>query len=159
MPEGTMTPDTHEQRVAEAVRDAMYARDHAAQAQGIAITDVGPGYAAGTMTVTKEMVNGHDILHGGLCFTLADTVFAYACNSHNYATVAQGCSITYCAAGKLGDVLTAEGRESWLKGRNGITDVTVTNQDGVVIAMFRGNSRRIQGHVTNDPQFIPEASK
>lgn len=164
MPEGTMNDtdptmdQVRRQRVAEATRAAMYERDHAAKAHGIDIVEVGPGYAKATMTVTKDMVNGHDILHGGLCFTLADTCFAYCCNSHNYATVAQGCTITFCAAGKLGDVLTAEARETWLKGRNGITDVTVTNQDGVVIALFRGNSRRIQGHVTDDPQYLPEAN-
>lgn len=165
MPEGATTPEepTMEQvrlqRIAEATRSAMYERDHAAKAHGIAITDIGPGYAKATMTVTKDMVNGHDILHGGLCFTLADTCFAYTCNSHNHVTVAQSCQITFCAAGKLGDVLTAEGRETWIKGRNGITDVTVTNQYGTVIALFRGNSRRLQGHVSDDPQFLPEASK
>lgn len=161
MPEGqdiTMD-DVKRQRIAEAAAEAMYSRDHAAQGLGIRVEAVGPAYARLTMTVRQDMVNGHAILHGGLCFTLADTAFAYACNSHNYATVAQACSITYCAPGKLGDVLTAEARESWQKGRNGITDVTVTNQDGVVLAMFRGNSRRIQGHVTDDPEFVPTQDK
>ncbi len=158
-PENPTMEQVRLQRIAEASRSAMFERDHAAKAHGIEIVEIGPGRAKATMTVTKDMVNGHDILHGGLCFTLADTCFAYACNSHNLVTVAQGCQITFCAAGKLGDVLTAEGRESWLKGRNGITDVTVTNQDGTVIALFRGNSRRLQGHVSDDPQFLPEASK
>jgi len=137
------------QHVAEAAAEAMYSRDHTAKALGIELVEVGPGRARLTMTVTKDMVNGHDILHGGLCFTLADTAFAYACNSHNFTTVAHSCSITYCAPGKLGDRLTAEATEQWVKGRNGVTDVTVTNQDGTVIALFRGNSRRIQGHVAD----------
>lgn len=139
------------QQVAEAAREAMYARDHAAQALGIEVTEVAPGFAKCTMTVRQDMVNGHDILHGGLCFTLADTCFAYACNSHNRVTVAQSASVTFCAPGKLGDVLTAEGTETWQQGRGGVTDVTVTNQDGVVLAMFRGNSRTIKGQVADLP--------
>lgn len=141
------------QRIAEAARDAMYARDHAAQALGIEVTGIGPGCATLTMTVRQDMVNGHDILHGGLCFTLADTAFAYCCNSHNYNTVAHSCSITYTAPGRLGDVLTAEAVEPWQKGRNGVTDVTVRTQDGTVIAVFRGNSRRISGHLCDHPDF------
>lgn len=147
------------QRIAEAVRDAMYSRDHAAQGLGITVDDIGPGRSRLTMTVRQDMVNGHDILHGGLCFTLADTAFAYCCNSHNYNTVAHSCSITFTNAGKLGDVLTAEAVEPYQRGRNGVTDVTVTNQDGVVVALFRGNSRRIAGHVCEHPDFeVPEAS-
>lgn len=153
MPEGQhpiMDP-ARKQQVAEAARDAMYSRDHAARALGIQVTAIGPGHATCTMTVRQDMVNGHDILHGGLCFTLADTCFAYACNSHNRVTVAQSASVTFCAPGKLGDVLTAEGKETWQQGRGGVTDVTVTNQDGVVLAMFRGLSRTIQGHVADLP--------
>jgi acyl-CoA thioesterase len=152
MPEGDpiMAP-AHPQKVAEATRDAMYARDHAAQGLGITVTDIGPGRAVCTMTVRQDMVNGHAILHGGVCFTLADTCFAYACNSHNRVTVAQSASITFCAPGMLGDVLTATAEETWQQGRGGVTDVTVTNQDGAVLAMFRGNSRTIKGQVADLP--------
>lgn len=146
------------QRIAEASRDAMYARDHAAQALGIEVADIGPGRATLTMTVRKDMVNGHDILHGGLCFTLADTAFAYCCNSHNYNTVAHSCSITFTNAGKLGDRLTAEAVETYQKGRNGVTDVTVRNQDGLVIGLFRGNSRRIAGYLCDHPDFEDPAA-
>ncbi|MFA7431205.1 MAG: hydroxyphenylacetyl-CoA thioesterase PaaI [Rhodospirillaceae bacterium] len=147
------------QRIAEGVREAMYSRDHAAQGLGIEVVEIGPGSAKLTMTVTKNMVNGHDILHGGLCFTLCDTAFAYCCNSHNFNTVAHSCSITFTNAGKLGDVLTAEAVETYQKGRNGVTDVTVRNQDGVMIGMFRGNSRRIAGHVCEHPEFEVPAVK
>lgn len=153
-----MTEDNRKQQIAEAASAAMHLRDHTAHGLGMDIEAVGPGYARLRMTVTRNMVNGHDILHGGMCFTLADTCFAHVCNSHNFNTVAHSCSITYTAAGKLGDTLTAEGREVWQKGRNGVTDVVVTNQDGTVIAHFRGNSRRIQGHVTDDPAFLPAPS-
>lgn len=143
---GAVHPDP--QALSEAVRAAMYDRDHAAQALGITVPEVGPSYAVCTMTVRPDMVNGHGILHGGLCFTLADTAFAYACNSHDLVTVASSCAVTFCAPAKLGDVLRAEARETWRQGRSGITDVTVTNQDGTVIAQFRGNSRTLKGRVT-----------
>lgn len=147
-------PDwSRRQRVAEAVGEAMYARDYAAQSLGIKVVEIKPGYARLTMTVRKDMVNGHNILHGGLCFTLCDTAFAYCCNSHNFVTVAHSCSITFANPGKLGDVLTAEATEVHLKGRNGVTDVVVRNQEGVTLALFRGNSRRIQGTVTEHPDF------
>ena len=93
------------------------------------------------------MLNGHDICHGGLIFTLADSTFAYACNSRNLNTVAAGCSIEFLKSGKAGDVLTCEGVERVLQGRHGIYDMTVTNQDGEVVAMFRGKSTQIKGNV------------
>lgn len=150
MPEGATAtvPPTESQTRAEAVREAMYARDHAAKGLGIEVPEVGPSYAVCTMTVRQDMVNGHGILHGGLCFTLCDTAFAYACNSHDVVTVAANCAITFCAPAKLGDVLRAEARETWKQGRSGITDVVVTNQDGAMIAQFRGNSRSLKGSVT-----------
>lgn len=148
MPEGTTNAKTDAAVTAEAVREAMYARDHAAKGLGIEVPEVGPSFAVCTMTVRPDMVNGHGILHGGLCFTLADTAFAYACNSHDVVTVASSCSVTFCAPAKLGDVLRAEARETWKAGRSGITDVVVTNQDGTMIAQFRGNSRTLKGAVT-----------
>ncbi|MBB4285326.1 hydroxyphenylacetyl-CoA thioesterase PaaI [Roseospira goensis] len=142
-----MDKDTR-RAVAEATTRAMYPRDHTARHMGIAIEETRPGYARAVMEVRDFMVNGHDILHGGVCFTLADTAFAYCCNSHDVVTVASACSISFLAPGKLGDRLTAEAVEVVKKGRAGITDVTVTNQDGEVLALFRGNSRTLSGRVT-----------
>ena len=97
------------------------------------------------MTVDERMINGHAICHGGLIFTLADTAFAYACNAYNKVTVAQQCSISFLAPGKLGDRLIAEAAERTLAGRSGIYDIRVTSQDGTLIAEFRGHSRTIHG--------------
>ena len=106
-----------------------------------------PGRAVMRMTVREAMLNGHDICHGGLIFTLADSTFAFACNSHNKVTVAAGCSIEFLKPGRLGDVLTCEGVEQVLQGRHGIYDMKVSNQRGEVVAMFRGKSTQIQGTV------------
>lgn len=110
-----------------------------------------PGLAVMRMVVREEMLNGHDICHGGLIFTLADSTFAYACNSRNHATVAAGCSIEFLKPAHAGDVLTCEGREQLLQGRHGVYDMRVSNQRGEVVALFRGKSTQIKGHV------IPEA--
>ncbi|SDE72044.1 hydroxyphenylacetyl-CoA thioesterase PaaI [Rhodospira trueperi] len=136
------------QATAEDVRDALLARDDMVRHMGITVEAVGPGYARAEMTVRPFMVNGHDILHGGALFTLADVAFAYCCNSHDVVTVASACSITFLAPGRPGDTLTAEAQEIVRKGRAGITDVTVRNQDGDVLAVFRGNSRSLSGRVT-----------
>jgi len=99
------------------------------------------------MTVRDCMLNGHEICHGGLIFTLADSTFAFACNSHNQSTVAAGCSIEFLKPGQRGDLLTCEGVERVLQGRHGIYDMKVTNQRGEVLAMFRGKSAQIKGRV------------
>lgn len=135
------------QALAQACAAAMYSRDRASQALGMVIAEVRPGFARLTMTVRPDMVNGHDICHGGLIFTLADSTFAFACNTYNHATVAAGCSIEYLAPGKLGDVLTATGQEQALSGRSGVYDIRVENQEGRLIALFRGKSARIRGEV------------
>ena len=106
-----------------------------------------PGRAVMRMKVREPMLNGHKICHGGLIFTLADSTFAFACNSHNKVTVAAGCSIEFLKPAHLDDVLTCEGVEQVLQGRHGIYDMKVTNQRGEVVAMFRGKSASIQGHV------------
>ncbi|MBP2232142.1 acyl-CoA thioesterase [Azospirillum agricola] len=147
MSETNAAASTEAQAVAEAVGRGMYERDHCARAHGIELLAIAPGYARMTMIVRKDMVNGHDIGHGGMTFTLADTAFAYACNAANEATVAAGCSITFPAPAKLGDQLTAECREVHRRGRSGVYDVTVTNQDGAVVGLFRGQSARIKGNV------------
>jgi acyl-CoA thioesterase len=141
---------TDPQRVAESAASAMFARDLASQALGIHIAEVRPGYARLTMTVRSDMLNGHAICHGGLIFTLADSAFAYACNSRNGNTVASGCSIEYLAPGKLGATLTAEAVEQSISGRTGVYDVTVTDESGPPIALFRGKSYRIKGVVVED---------
>ncbi|WP_135079681.1 hydroxyphenylacetyl-CoA thioesterase PaaI [Terasakiella sp. SH-1] len=133
--------------LAQQTKDAMFATDEMAQAMGIEIIEVAPGYAKGTMTVRKNMLNGFHMTHGGATFALADTIFAYACNTYNKVTVASGCDITYSGPSYEGDVLTAEAKETILMGRSGIYDVTVTKQDGTVVALFRGRSRTISGEI------------
>jgi len=135
------------QALAERVATAMMERDRASQALGMRIVRVAPGEAELTMTVRADMVNGHAICHGGYVFTLADSTFAFACNSYNHNTVAQGCSIDYVAPAHEGDVLTATGRERSRAGRTGVYDIEVRNQRGETIALFRGKSYRIQGSV------------
>ena len=134
-------------QIAEAAGAAMYARDHAAQALGITLEEIGPGFARTRMTVRPDMVNGHDICHGGLIFTLADTAFAYACNSDNRVTVAQHCTITFLAPARAGDVLEATARQTVKVGRNGVTEIVVTRDGGEIVASFRGNSTTIKGEV------------
>ena len=133
--------------LAKRVADAMYSRDQASQGLGIRIARVGPGRAELTMTVRNDMVNGHEICHGGFVFTLADSAFAFACNSYNFNTVANGCTIEFLAPAHEGDVLTAVAHERSQVGRNGVYDVEVRNQAGTTIAHFRGKSTRIKGEV------------
>jgi acyl-CoA thioesterase len=135
------------QALAERVAQAMFARDAASKALGIAIAGIGPGHAELNMTVRADMLNGHAICHGGFIFTLADSAFAFACNSYNLNTVASGCSIDYVAPAREGDVLTAAARERSSSGRTGVYDIEVTNQRSEAIAFFRGKSYRIKGHV------------
>jgi acyl-CoA thioesterase len=137
--------------LARRVADRMFAGDRASRDLGMAIATVAPGCAELTMTVRSDMVNGHAICHGGFIFTLADSTFAFACNSYNFNTVAQGCSIEYLAPAREGDVLTARGHERSLSGRTGVYDIEVTNQRGETIALFRGKSYRIKGHIIEPP--------
>jgi acyl-CoA thioesterase len=142
-PVASLTP----QQIADACGVAMYERDYAAQALDIVLEEIAPGYARMRMVVRKDMVNGHDIGHGGMTFALADTAFAYSCNSRNQVTVASACTIDYLNPARLGDTLTAIAHERTLRGRSGIYDITVTNQRGEQIAHFRGRSHRIGGEV------------
>jgi acyl-CoA thioesterase len=125
--------------------DAMWARDDASKWLGMSLDAVGPGTATLSFTVEAHHTNGHDICHGGYIFTLADSAFAFACNSHNRLAVAQHNTITYVAPGRLGDRLKAEAREIALFGRSGLCDVRVTDQNGKLIAEFRGASRTLEG--------------
>jgi len=138
------------QALAERVAEAMFASDRASRALGVRIESVGPGRAELTMTVRDDMVNGHAICHGGYIFLLADSTFAFACNSYNRNTVAQGCSIDYLAPARAGDVLTATGIERSRTGRTGVYDIEVRDQDGKAIALFRGKSYRIDGYVVDE---------
>lgn len=131
------------QAVAEKVRDVMFADDAASRMLGLQIVDVSPGRAVATMAVRADMLNGFAICHGGLIATLADSAFAFACNSRNALTVASGFGIDILKSAKLGDVLTATAQETSLAGRTGLYDITVTNQHGELIAMFRGRSYRL----------------
>lgn len=124
---------------------AMWSADQASQALGMEITAVSPGGAVLTMRVRDEMLNGHGICHGGYIFTLADSAFAFACNSYNQLVVAQENTITYLAPGQAGELLTATAVEQSKTGRSGVYDVTVTGEDGRKVALFRGLSRQIKG--------------
>ncbi len=130
--------------IAQSCADALWADDKASQALGMRIEKVAPGLAVLCMTVGANMVNGHGLCHGGYIFTLADSAFAFACNSRNERAVAAQCDIAFIRPGKLGDVLVATAREVSRSGRSGIYDVRITADD-VVIAEFRGHSRTIAG--------------
>ena len=136
-----MTPQERARTCAE----RMWAKDRASQALGMTLTAIGPGTATLTMQVRDDMLNGHGICHGGIIFTLADSAFAFACNTYNALTVAQSNQITYLAPGPAGDTLTATATEVARQGRSGTYDVVVTASTGQQIALFRGLSRTIAG--------------
>jgi acyl-CoA thioesterase len=141
-----MTLNPHE--LAAKVGESMFAVDRASKDfMGMELVSCEPGRAVMRMTVRDEMLNGHQICHGGLIFALADSTFAFACNSRNSVTVASGCSIEFLRPAHAGDVLTCEGAEQVLQGRHGIYDMKVSNQRGEVVALFRGKSTAIQGTV------------
>ena len=131
--------------LAKASADAMWRQDNASRHLAMEIEQVGPGFAALSMPVADFMTNGVGTCHGGYIFTLADSAFAFACNSHNQRAVAQQAAVTFITPALLGDRLTATARETSRKGRGGIYDVSVTNQNGDQIAEFRGHSRTIKG--------------
>ena len=135
------------QALADATAQAMWSRDQAAQALGLQIVRVQPGKSVLTMTVRADMVNGHHICHGGMIFSLADTAFAYACNSYNKNTVASACHIDFLAPAKEGETLEAEAVERSAAGRTGVYDITVRIVGGKTVALFRGKSYRINGEV------------
>jgi acyl-CoA thioesterase len=139
------------QAVAEASASAMYAQDRASQALGMRIEEIRPGYARLAMLVREDMVNGHRICHGGLIFTLADSAFAFACNTYDLVTVASSGSIEFLLPGRLGDQLTAIAEERSRSKRTGVYDVTVRNQRRESVAMFRGRSHEIGGAIVVKP--------
>jgi len=134
--------------LAQAVGQSMFASDVASrETMGMELLECKPGYARMQMQVRELHLNGHKICHGGFIFTLADSTFAFACNSHNKVALAAGCSIEFLKPGQLGDVLICEGIEQTLSGRHGVYDMKVSNQHGDVIALFRGKSAQIAGHI------------
>ena len=149
----TLTPE-QARDLARRVGESMFAVDAASKdTMGMELITCEPGRAVMRMTVRERHLNGHRICHGGFIFTLADSTFAFACNSYNKNAVAAGCSIEFLRPGHLGDVLTCEGVEQTLQGRHGVYDMRVSNQKGQVVALFRGKSAQIQGTV------IPEQSE
>lgn len=141
-----LSPDA----LAQATAQAMYDADACSRALGMELVEVQPGYARMRMPVRPDFLNGHQICHGGLIFALADSTFAFACNSYNVNTVAAGCSIEFLRPVHGGDVLTAEAVEQTRNGRYGIYDIRVTNLAGETVAMFRGKSAQIKGVVIQD---------
>jgi acyl-CoA thioesterase len=139
-----MTHSYSPQQVADMVRDGMFANDHASKSLGMQILAVGPGTATISMAVRKDMLNGFAICHGGFITTLADSTFAFACNSYNQLTVAAALSIDFIAPAHEGDVLTATASEVVVTGRTGLYDVEVRNLAGKRVAMFRGRSSRLK---------------
>lgn len=139
------------QALAELAGKTMYERDPASQALGMRLDEIRPGYARMSMRVRADMLNGHATCHGGYIFMLADSAFAFACNSHNFNTVGAGCTIDYLTPGREGELLTAQAVEQALQGKTGVYDVTVTNEEGRTVALFRGKSHRVSGMVAEVP--------
>ena len=135
------------QSLAEDCARAMWKRDAASQSLGMRLDEIGPGRAVVVMPVRTDMLNGHQTCHGGFIFALADSCFAFACNSHDRVSVAAGCSIDYVAPAREGELLRAEGVERSRSGRTGVYDITVTNPAGQVVALFRGKSHELKGTV------------
>lgn len=143
-----MSTLTGEDLLAHRVGEAMFSADVASkQTMGMELVFCKPGQARMTMQVTLAHLNGHQICHGGFIFTLADSTFAFACNSHNKVALAASASIDFLKPAQLHDVLTCDGQERVLSGRHGVYDMTVRNQHDEVIALFRGKSAHIQGTV------------
>jgi acyl-CoA thioesterase len=142
-----MSREPTPEAVARACAAILWAEDSASRGLGMELLAVGPGTAELSMTVRPDMVNGHGICHGGFIFTLADSAFAFACNTYDQKVVAAQCAITFLAPARLGDRLTARGTERQRFGRNGLYDITVTRADGTPIAEFRGHARAVKGRL------------
>ena len=148
--------ETAAERLAQAVGRAMYDEDNASRSLGMSVEEIRPGHAKMRMTVRDDMINGHDICHGGLIFTLADSAFAFACNARNQVTVAAGAEIHFISPAKKGETLVAVARERASAGRSGIYDIEVTDRaSGRIVALFRGRSRRIDGSIVDADVAAP----
>jgi acyl-CoA thioesterase len=146
-----MMGEQSKDEIAQTCAKALWAEDKTTQSLGMELVSVFAGRATLAMTVTEQMTNGHGTCHGGYIFTLADSAFAFACNSHGPRSVAQQCSVSYIAPGRLGMRLIAEAIERQRGERSGITDVTVRNEAGHIIAEFRGHSRTVPGSLLPTP--------
>jgi acyl-CoA thioesterase len=135
------------QKIAERVGELLFAEDASSKHLGMRILRIGPGTATMTMPVHAHMLNGHKVCHGGLIFALADSTFAFACNSYGDNTIAAGGNIDFVAPAREGDLLTAVATELWRSKRTGHYEAVVTRQTGERIALFRGRSHRIEGRV------------
>ncbi len=142
--------DEERQRTADRAAQALWSGDAASRQLGMAVDSCGPGRASVSMRIRPDMVNGHGICHGGLVFALADSAFAFACNSYGDNTVAAGASIEFLAPGREGDLLRANAVERWRAGRAGIYEIEVRNQQGELVALFRGRSHQIAGRLIDD---------
>ena len=148
--------ETAEERIAQAVGRAMYDADNASRGLGMTLDEIRPGHATMRMTVRDDMINGHDICHGGLIFTLADSAFAFACNARNQVTVAAGAEIHFISPARKGETLVAVARERASAGRSGLFDVEVSDSgSGRLVALFRGRSRRIEGSIVDAEEAAP----
>ena len=146
----TKTKKMSGDEIAKKCAEVMWKNDNASKGLGIKIEEVKKGYARLSMTVRDNMTNGQKIAHGGFIFTLADSAFAFACNTRNQFVVAQHCSITFLAPAKKGDRLVATAKEVFAEGRSGLYDISVKNQKGKKVAEFRGASRTVKGqHMPN----------
>lgn len=143
-------PAAEAQSRAERAVRALWDGDRASQALGMEVESVAPGAARVSMRVRPDMTNGHGICHGGLVFALADSAFAFACNSHGANTVAAGAAIEFLRPAREGDLLTAVATERWRAGRSGIYEIEVRNQDGETVALFRGRSHQVSGSLIDD---------
>lgn len=133
-----------QKQLAMAVARAMEKDDAFSQMLGMTLVEAKPGQATVKLKITEKLVNGHGICHGGVIFSLADTAFAYACNSRNHKTVALSCTVSFLSPGKIGQMLTAVAEEQSLKGKTGIYDVAVFSEDEEKIALFRGTSYKMR---------------
>ena len=146
----SMANESDRQRTAERAVEALWRGDAASRGLGMIIESCAPGRATVTMPIRSDMVNGHRICHGGLIFALADSAFAFACNSHGDNTVAAGASIDFLAPGREGDILRAVATERWRAGRSGLYEIEVRNQRGELVALFRGRSHQVAGRLIDD---------
>ena len=146
----SMANESGRQRTAERAVEALWRGDAASRGLGMIIESCAPGRATVTMPIRSDMVNGHRICHGGLIFALADSAFAFACNSHGDNTVAAGASIDFLAPGREGDILRAVATERWRAGRSGLYEIEVRNQRGELVALFRGRSHQVAGRLIDD---------
>lgn len=148
---GVAEPDSDAEERAQALAEdcarAMWKRDAASQALGMRLDEIGPGRAVMVMRVRPDMLNGHQSCHGGIIFALADSAFAFACNSHNRVTVAAGCSIDYLSPGRADELLRAEAVERSRSGKSGVYDISITGEDDRIVALFRGKSHELKGTV------------